>query len=178
MTLKKMLLSACAVLVSSTAFAFTLPPDDVDPFARLMEQHAAQEEELYKKFDEKILPPLKELLQIAQEFGNSTQEALTPEQESAWNMYQATLTKALMDMATPIVEQTNIQQMNDMFKQIVAASGQPAHEFTKQEFTDMMAGMIAISALVHFQETKKLTAEEVELAMLLFFPQTEEAEQE
>ncbi len=67
-----------------------------------------------------------------------------------------------------------MKQVNEMFKQILTAAGQPVREITKQEFTDMLIGMTALSALAHFQEAKKLTEEEMELAMLLFFPQEEQ----
>lgn len=176
MTLKKMLVSLVALAVSSVAFAFPAPPDDTDPINPILSQYTSQIEEMNRTFDEKVLPPLKGLLQIAKAFGESTQTELTPEQEQAWNQHQTALSKALTDMVTPIVEQADMRQVNEMFKQIFQATGQPVREITKQEFSDMLAGMMAISALGHFQETHKLTEEEMELAMLLFFPGEEEEE--
>lgn len=172
--MKKMFVAFVALLVSTVSFALPTPPDDTDPMAQALKQYAAQVEELNQKFDQMVLPPLKGMLQIAKEFGNSTQENLTPEQEQVWNRHQAALTQAFTDIVTPMVEQADMQQVNEMLKQMLTASGQPVREITKQEFTDMLIGMTAIGALGHFQEAKKLTEEEVELAMLLFFPSEEE----
>ena len=174
MKLKKILATAIAILFGSVAFAFPAPPDDTDPMASILEQYSSQLEEMNKNFDEKILPPLKGLLKVAQAFGESNQEELTPEQEKVWNENQTQLTKALTDMVTPVVEQADMKQVNELFKQILTTTGQPVREITKQEFTDMLIGMTALNALAHFQQAKKLTEEELELATLLFFPQEEQ----
>ncbi len=109
MTLKKWLISMVTVALASAAFAFPAPPDDTDPLAQAMEQYTAQIEQMNKTFDQKVLPPLKGLLKIAEEFGNSTQTELTPEQEQAWNQHQAAITKALTDLVTPVVEQADYE---------------------------------------------------------------------
>ncbi len=160
--MKKMFVAFVALLVSTVAFSLPTPPDDNDPMAEALKQYAAQVDELNQKFDQMVLPPLKGMLQIAKEFGNSTQDELSPEQEQDWNQHQTALMQAFTDIVAPMVEQ--------MF----SAAGQPAREITKQELTDMLIGMTALGALGHFQEAKKLTEEEVELAKLLFFPSEED----
>ncbi len=177
MTLKKMLVSLLVLMVTSVGFALPTPPDDNDPMAQALQQYAAQVEEMNQKFDQLVLPPLKGMLQIAKEFGNTTQDDLTPAQEQAWSQYQGALMQALTDIVAPLVEQADMQQVNDMLKQVFTAAGQPVREVTKQEFADMLMGMTALGALGHFQETNKLTEEEFELAMLLFFPAEEEMQQ-
>ena len=175
MTFKKLFFSVCLLALTSVAFAFPAPTDTIP----LLEPYTNQIEQLNKTLDQQVLPPLKGLLTIAKEFGNSTQDDLTPEQEQLWNKHQAQLTTAFMDMVSPVVEQVDMKQVNELFKQIATSTGQPAKEITKQEFTDMLIGMIALTALAHFQETKQLTQEELELATILFFPQhNEEFEQE
>lgn len=174
MTLKKLLVSLLALMVTSVGFALPTPPDDNDPMAEALKQYAAQVDELNQKFDQMVLPPLKGMLQIAKEFGNTTQDELSPEQEQGWNQHQTALMQAFTDIVAPMVEQADMQQVNDMFKQMFSAAGQPVREITKQELTDMLIGMTALGALGHFQEAKKLTEEEVELAKLLFFPSEED----
>ncbi len=178
MMLKKMLVTGCALILSSAAFAFPAPPDDTNPMAPVLEPYTEQLENMKKTFDEQVLPPLKGLLKIANDFGNSTQPDLTPAQEAEWNQYQTKLSQAFLGLVSPVVAQVDMKQVNEEFKKICTTYNLPFQEMTKENFTDVLVGVTAMSALAHFQETNKLSDEELELAMMLFFPQDDPDEED
>ena len=172
MKLKKLLVTLLAVAVVSVSFA--LPsPQDVNPVADdVMQQYAAQVEELNKTFDETVLPPLKGLLTIAQEVLESGAEDPTPAQENQLNNYQDQLLTALDKITAPILAQIDINEYNQQMKQMLSQMGQTMDQnFTKEDLSNQMAAMVLLSALGHFAETNALTQEELELAAVIFFPE-------
>lgn len=167
--MKKMFVAFVALLVSTVAFSLPTPPDDNDPMAEALKQYAAQVEELNQKFDQMVLPPLKGMLQIAKEFGNSTQENLTPEQEQSLDKSQSQLMEALTSIVTPIVAEVNMDELNAQLKQFSAITGQAAQEISKEDFTNLMLGMTLLQAINHFAQNNLITQEDVEILGALFF---------
>ena len=143
--------------------------------AEAMQQYTAQIKQMEATFDQAVLPPLKGLLKVASDFGNSGQENPSAEQEKDFETYQVKFVNALLDIVNQIVEKTDIDQFNAMLKEYSQMAGQPIpQEFSKEDLTDVMAAMVALTALGHFEQTHALTEEELELAVALIFPQEAE----
>lgn len=172
MQLKKWFVSLLAVAVASVSFALPAPIENNDPAANLFEQYMPQIEEMNKMFDSKILPPLKEMLKLAQEVASSDQTELTAQQEKTWNTNQEQVLKALRDFVEPSVQEVDLAQFSKMLKQL-GAMEQSAADLTQEDFVNMMMSMTALSAIMHFEMEGLLTPEEIELANVLFFSDAE-----
>lgn len=170
MNIKKWFVTVVAVLVSTAAFALPTPPDDDDPMAQALAQYTAQIAEMNKTFDRTILPPLKTILNLAQEIGASEQDP-TPEQEQALAQAQTKLLGALQDFVLPAMAELDMNAVNEQLNQFLAQAGQPAQELSREDFANLMVAMTTLTAINHFVQDKLLTQEEAELAMMLFFPQ-------
>ncbi len=177
MNLKKSLLSVLAVLLSAGAFAYPAPQEQ-DPVTPLLQQYAAQVEELQKTFDQKLLPSFKTIASLALQVQAAGQTDLTPDQTALFEKYMLALDKALTDVAAPALKDLDINQFNEQYAQVAKTYGAPAHPFTLQEVTDLFKGMYLVFALGHFEQTQKLTTDELTVLMEIFFPQAEEEESE
>ena len=174
MQLKKWFVSLLAVVVASVSFALPATLEENSPAADAMQQYAAQMEELNRTFDQTVLPPLKGMITVVKEFGESGAEDLTPTQEKQLETYRDQLSAALEVIVNPIVEQVDVNEFNQQMKQMLASLGQPTdQEFTKQDLSDQLMPMMVITSLDHFAQTGKLSQEEVEIALLLFLPEEE-----
>ena len=165
--MKKMFVAFVALLVSTVAFSLPTPPDDNDPMAEALKQYAAQVDELNKKLEQTILPPLKEVLQVAKD--SRSQDFLTPEQEQSLDKSQSQLMEALTSIVTPIVAEVNMDELNAQLKQFSAITGQAAQEISKEDFTNLMLGMTLLQAINHFAQNNLITQEDVEILGALFF---------
>ena len=166
MNLKKLLAVLLAVLMNCSAFAYMAVPPDDDPMQQFLQQYEQEMEKLNKQFDQKVLPPLKDILKIAQ----AQQNDLTLEQEKALDALANQLEEALTSLVEPAVDQMDIDQLNALVKQ----SNDQLEPITKESLSEMMKAIYLLQALAHFAQTNQISEEELEIASVLFFPQDEE----
>ena len=169
---KNYLLTAVSILLTTTLFAYPVPPDD-DPTQQLLQQYAAQAEQMQKDFDQYLLPPLKNIATLALSIHNAGQEELTGEQKNQFTQYFAQLDMALTQVLAPILQDFDLAQFNAQYKQMAQLYGLPEQEFTMQTVTDLFKGVMLIGALGYFEQTQKLTNDEIEMLAALLLPQEE-----
>ena len=157
MNLKKYVTATVAVCISVCAFALPAPQDQ-DPVTPLLQQYAAQMQELQKSFDQKLFPVLKNLAVFALQVQAAGQSDLDPDQTDL------------------LLKDLNIDQFNEQYAQMAKTYGAPAHQFTLQEVTDLFKGMYLVSALGYFEQKQKLNTDELTVLMEIFFAQDEEDE--
>ncbi len=172
MNVKKAILSVLAVLLSAGAFAYPAPQDEA-PVTSLLQQYAAQIQELQQGFNQKLLPAIKNIATLALQAQTAGQTDLTPEQSALLEKYTLELDKSLTGLAAPAVKDLDINQFNEQYAQMANTYGLPAQKFTQQEVTDLFKGMYLVSALGYFEQTQKLSTEELTVLMELFFSQEE-----
>ncbi len=184
MTMKKWVVTLTAVLFGAAAFAQVAPQNQAaqnqaqEQMEQLLQQYQANEEKLNKQFDEKLLPSVKMLVGEILTIQQSGQEDLTPAQEAKFQQYGDQIDKTLTDLATPVVKDLDLAQLNTQYQDMMRQMGiTDAPQLTKELVTDMVKGMYMINALVHFEQAQKLTAQELEVAIALFIPQPEEEEE-
>ena len=175
MNLKKYVTATVAVCISVCAFALPAPQDQ-DPVTPLLQQYAAQMQELQKSFDQKLFPVLKNLAVFALQVQASGQTDLDPDQTDLLEKHILALDKALTDLVAPTLKDLNIDQFNEQYAQMAKTYGAPAHQFTLQEVTDLFKGMYLVSALGYFEQKQKLNTDELTVLMEIFFAQDEEDE--
>lgn len=177
MQLRKWFVSLLTVAVASVSFALPATLEENSPAADVMQQYAAQMEELNRTFDQTVLPPLKGLITVIKEFDESGAEDLTSAQEQQLETYRDQLSAALEVIVNPILEQIDINEFNQEMKQWLASLGQPTgQEFTTQDLSDQLMLMMVITSLDHFAQTGALGEEEIKIALLLFLPEEELAQ--
>lgn len=177
MNFKKHITTVLAVLTSVYAFAYPAPQDE-DPMTPLLQQYAAQIQELQKGFDQKLLPAVKPIASLAVQVQASGQTELTPEQNALLEKYSIQLDKALTDLVTPALKDLDVAQFNEQYAQMAKTYGLPAQTFTRQDIAELFKGMYLVSGLGYFEQTQKLTTDELTVLMEIFFPQEEEAEED
>ncbi len=173
MKVKKYFLTLMATILSVGAFAYPAVPDE-DPTAQLLQQYTAQMQELQKSLEKEILPPLKQIAQLGMQVQQSAQTELTPQQEQLFNTYITQLDANLTKLVAPALKDLDVGQFNEQYAQMAQTYGLPAHQFTLPEITENMKGMYLVSALGIFEQTQKLTADELTVLVEIFFPQEEE----
>ncbi|MBR2082715.1 MAG: hypothetical protein IJ876_06915 [Elusimicrobiaceae bacterium] len=175
MNIKKLTVSVLSVLLSVCAFAYPAMQDD-DPVSPMLQQYAAQIQELQKGFDKKLLPTFKSLSKLALDAQAAGQTDLTPTQAEQLEQYSNSLDTALSELVAPALQDVDVAQFNEQYKQMAQTYGLPVQEFTLQDISDMIKGMYLISALGYFEQTQKLNADELTVLGEIFFPQEEEEE--
>ncbi len=173
MNVKKYVLAFIATVLSTSIFAYPAVQEE-DPAAQLLQQYAAQMQELQKSFEKELLPPLKQIAQLGLQVQQSGQQELTAEQEQLFNTYTTRLDAGLTKLVTPTLKDFNLAQFNEQYAQMAKTHGLPAQQFTLENVTEMMKGMYLVSALGLFEQTQKLTTDELTVLIDLFFPQEEE----
>lgn len=173
MNIKKYVLAITAAALSVSAFAYPAPQDE-DATQQLLQQYTAQMQELQKSFDKNLLPPIKATAQLALEVQDANQEELTAQQEKQLEEYGKQLDTALTKLVAPALKDVDMGQVNEQAKQIAKAYNLPEQEVTLENLTDLMKGMYLMSAISYFEQTKKLTQEEVAVLAEILFPQEEE----
>ncbi len=173
MNLKKYMFAVLAVLMGVGAFAYPAPQDD-DPVTTLLQQYQAQVQEMQKGFEKQLLSPVKAMAALALEIQNSGQTDLTPEQAALFEKHTTALDKGLNELVAPAMKDFDLAKFNEQYAQMAKTYGLPAQQLTLQEVTDMFKGMYLISALGYFEQAKKLTNDEMEVLVEIFFPQEEE----
>lgn len=183
MNMKKWVVTLCAVLVSTVVFAQTVPqgqgqplqPNQMDQF---LQQYQAEQARLNKQFEEKLLSPIKTLVDAVLVISKSGQEELTQAQEKELEAYSNNLEAALNALVAPVVRDLDIAQLNVQYQDMMRQMGVTnAPDLTRETVTELFKGMYLIGALTYFEQTNKLTAEELEVSMALFMPQPEEEEE-
>lgn len=189
MNVKKWVVTLSAVLVSNVVFAQAAPqgqpltPDQQAQLSQLLEQQQtyalAEQEKLNKQFDEKLLPKVQLLVREILTIQQSGQEDLTPAQEAKFQQYGNQIDKFLTELAAPAVKELDLVQVNAQYQEMMQQMGvTDAPQLTKESVMEMMKGVYMINALVHFEQARKLTPEELEVAIALFIPQPEEEEED
>ena len=173
MNVKKYFLALVATVLSVGVFAYPAVPDE-EPTNQLLQQYAAQMQELQKSLEKEVLPLLKQIAQLGLQVQNSTQTELTPQQEQLFNTYTTQLDATLTQLVAPTLKDLDVAQFNEQYAQMSKTYGLPAHQFTLPEISEMMKGMYLVSALGLFEQTQKLTADELTVLVEIFFPQEEE----
>ena len=173
MNTKKIFLSVLAIFTSVCAFAYPALQDD-DPVNPILQQYTAQIEELQKKFDQKLLPTVKSIAGFALEVQKSGQTDLTPAQEAQLEKYGQQLDKNLNELVAPELANFDLAAFNEQYAQMAKTYGLPPRTFTLPEVTDMFKGMCLVAAMNHFEQTKKLTDDELIVLMEIFFSEEEE----
>ena len=172
MNLKKYAVSILAVLMSVCAFAYPSPQEE-EPVTSLLQQYATQVQELQKNFDTQLLPTLKSLAGIALQ----VQKQQIPYQEDMVQVLYNQLDSTLNDLMAPALQGLDVNAFNKQYKQMAQEYGMLEQEFTKQDIADMFKGMYLISALGYFEQTQKLSTEELTVLMEIFFSQEEGTEE-
>lgn len=173
MNVKKYFLALIAAVLSTSVFAYP-PVEEENPSTQLLQQYAAQMQELQQSLEKEVLPPLKQIAQLGLQVQQSTQTELTPQQEQLFNTYATQLDENLTKLVAPALKGIDIDQFNEQYAQMAKTYGMPAHQFTLPEVSEMMKGMYLVSALGLFEQNQKLTADELTVLVELFFPQEEE----
>ena len=168
MNLHKYILSVVAVSVSVCAFAYPAPQDQ-DPVSPLMQQYAAQLQALQQDFDEKLLPIFKSVATIALDTQAAEQEDLTPQQEALLLEYSTQLDTVLTACVAPALEGFDLAQFNEQYAQVAKQNNMPAQEWTLEEVTELFKGVYLMSAFGYFEQTQKLTTDELTVLMEIFF---------
>lgn len=177
MNLKKWVftLSAAVLLSGTAALAQTAPQTQEPDMTKILQQYQEATAKLNKQFDEKLLPPVKGLTSLLVKIQNSGQTELTPDQELEIEAYSQQIDNNLTALVTPIVKELDIAQLNTQYQQMMKEAGVPnPPTLTKEMATEMFKGMYILGALTHFEEAQKLTQEELEVAVALFFPSNED----
>ena len=94
------------------------------------------------------------------------------------NQYQTKLAEALQSIVNPMLKDVDMEQVNDSLKQFAQMGEVPFQNLTKEEYKNLLIGATLLQALNHFAQAQKLSKEELELAMLLLFPEEENKELE
>ena len=173
MNVKKYILALIATALSTSIFAYPAVQDE-EPATQLLQQYAAQMQELQKSLEKEVLPPLKQIAQLGLQIQQSAQTELTPQQEQLFNQYTNQLDLSLTQLVAPALKDVDIVQFNEQYAQMAKTYNLPAHQFTLPEISEMMKGLYLVSALGLFEQTQKLTADELTVLVEIFFPQEEE----
>ena len=185
MNVKKWVVTLSAVLFSVATFAQTAPQDQnqaqqlqaIQQMEQLLQQYQVEQDKLNKQFDEKLLPNVQLLVREILTIQQSGQEDLTPVQEAKFQQYGNQIDKFLTELAAPAVKELDLVQVNAQYQEMMRQMGvTDAPQLTKESVTEMMKGVYMINALVHFEQARKLTPEELEVAIALFIPHPEEEE--
>ncbi len=178
MRLKKWLVGSIALFATTFGFAYPAP-DDEDPMTRIFQQYQEETARLNRQYDEKLFTPIKNLITLAMQIQQSQTQQPTPEQETQINTTMNQLDSALDAMVTSALTDVDINQVNTQYKQAMASMGvQDPEELTLETLKDLLKGMYLMGALIHFEQTHKLTDAELEVAAFIFFPQVEETTEE
>jgi len=176
MNYKKHFTSVLAVFISVCAFAYPAPSDEnhMNPF---LQQYAAQQQELQKEFEQKLLPPIKDILSLASQVQTEGQAELSAEQGSLLEKYALQLDKNLTDIVAPALKDLDLKQFNEKYAQMAKIYGLPEQTFTLQDVEDLLKGMYLVSALSYFEQAQKLNTDELALLTEIFFPQEAETQE-
>lgn len=175
MNVKKHITAVLAIFISICAFAYPAVQED-DQTAQLLQQYTQQAEELQKGFEQKLLPACKGIATLALEVQAAGQSDLTAEQNTLLENYTNTLEKNLTELLAPVLKDFNLAKFNEQYAQIAQASGLPAQELTLQDVTNMFKGMYLLGALGYFEQSQKLSDDEITVLAEIFFSLDEEAE--
>ena len=173
MNYKKYLTSVLAVCISVCAFAYPAPQED-DPVTPILQQYTAQIQELQKEFDKKLLPSFKSISALALQVQTSGQTEVSPAQEALLEKHMLQLDKGLSELVAPALTNLDLAQFNEQYAQMAKTYGLPAQTFTLQDVADLFKGMYLVAALGYFEQTNKLTPDELTVLMEIFLPAEEE----
>ena len=163
MNLKKLLAVLLATLISCSAFAYMAPMPDDDPTQQFLQQYQQEMDKLTKQFDTKLLPPIQGLVKVVK----TVQTDLTPEQEAQIDQFAGQLDEALNAMVAPTLEQVDLEKLNTLAKQL----DPNAQKIDKEGLSNILKTLYLIQALGHFSQNKKMSEEDVSIAMTIFFPE-------
>ena len=172
MNVKKYLLTITAMTLCVGSFAYPAPQEE-DPAAKLLKQYEQQAQELQQSFEKYLLPPLQNTAQLALEMQNAGQAEMSEQQEELLNQYAQALDNALNQLVIPTLKDLDVAQFNQQYKQIAQTYGLPEQEFTLQTITDTLKGMYLMGAMTYFEQTQKLSEDELTILMEIFLQQEE-----
>ena len=177
MNLKKYVLAVLAAALSMGAFAYPAPQEE-EPVTDLLQRYTAQMQQLQKTFEKELLPPVKATAQLALKVQASNQTELTPEQENLFDQYTKQLDGVLSKLVAHALKEVDMAQLNEQYKQMAKTYNFPFQQLTLQDVANLMKGMYLMSAISYFEQSKKLSQDEVVVLAELFFPQEEEDEED
>ena len=175
MSLKKQIISLAVLLAAPVVLAYPALQDE-DPIIPVLQPYAAQMEQMQKAFEKELLPPLKELAQMALETQESAQEDLTPQQERKLTLLGEQLSVALAKLVAPALKEIDIAQLNQQYKQLFSSSQERTPDLTKEEVAELLKAMYLMGALGYFEQKQKLDQQELEVLMEILFSQDDEEE--
>ena len=173
MNVKKYLLVVATLVCTVAAFAYPAMQED-DPVNPLVQHYAAQAEELQKTFEKNLLPVLKDTAQLALQIQRENPAELSSQQEAQFTHYGNKIDAVLTQMVAPVVKEINLEQFNQEYEKMSQDYNLPKQHFTEESLTDLFKGAYLISAIAYFEQTQKLSEDELTVLMELLFPQEEE----